>query len=111
MTNNSKYKVLFIIQPDTMRIRASVAEKLDFGREFRATLGLLCVAGMLRDMEGVEVDTAELAMVPQILMELDDSHAKQTLRLLEMLEDLDDVQKVFSNADFSDEVLAEFSVA
>ena len=60
-------------------------------------------------MEGVKVDTAELAMVPQILMELDDSHAKQTLRLLEMLEDLDDVQKVFSNADFSDEVLAEFS--
>jgi YebC/PmpR family DNA-binding regulatory protein len=62
-------------------------------------------------MEGVEVDTAELAMVPQVLMELDDSHAKQTLRLLEALEDLDDVQKVFSNADFSDEVLAEFSAA
>jgi len=37
-----------------MRIRASVAEKLDVGREFRATLGLLCVAGMLRDMEDVE---------------------------------------------------------
>jgi YebC/PmpR family DNA-binding regulatory protein len=62
-------------------------------------------------MDGVEVDTAELAMVPQVLMELDDSHAKQTLRLLEALEDLDDVQKVFSNADFSNEVLAEYSAA
>ncbi len=62
-------------------------------------------------MEGVEVDTAEIAMVPQVLMELNDSHAKQTLRLLEALEELDDVQKVFSNADFSDEVLAEFSAA
>ena len=37
-----------------MRIRASVAEKLDVGREFRATLGLLCVAGMLKDMKDVE---------------------------------------------------------
>lgn len=54
MKNNSKFKVIFVIQPDTMRIRASVAEKLDVGREFRATLGLLCVAGMLRDMEDVE---------------------------------------------------------
>ena len=54
MRNNSKFKVIFVIQPDTMRIRASVAEKLDVGREFRATLGLLCVAGMLRDMEDVE---------------------------------------------------------
>jgi transcriptional/translational regulatory protein YebC/TACO1 len=45
------------------------------------------------------------------MTELGDSKAKQTLRLLEALEDLDDVQKVFSNADFSDEVLAEFAEA
>ena len=54
MKNNSTFKVIFVIQPDTMRIRASVAEKLDVGREFRATLGLLSVAGMLRDMKDVE---------------------------------------------------------
>ncbi|HIC42921.1 MAG TPA: radical SAM protein [Sulfurimonas sp.] len=54
MNNGSKFKVLFIIQPDTRRIWAAVAEKLDAGREFRATLGLLCVAAMLKDFEDVE---------------------------------------------------------
>ena len=65
----------------------------------------------LETMDGVTVDTAELALVPKTMTELEDSKAKQTLRLLEALEDLDDVQKVFSNADFSDEVLAEFAEA
>ena len=65
----------------------------------------------LETMDGVTVDTAELAMVPKMMTELEDSKARQTLRLLEALEDLDDVQKVFSNADFSDEVLAEFAAA
>ncbi len=65
----------------------------------------------LETMDGVSVDTAELALVPKTMTELEDSKAKQTLRLLEALEDLDDVQKVFSNADFSDEVLAEFAEA
>ncbi len=65
----------------------------------------------LETMDGVSVDTAELALVPKTMTELEDAKAKQTLRLLEALEDLDDVQKVFSNADFSDEVLAEFAEA
>ena len=65
----------------------------------------------LETMDGVTVDTAELAMVPKMMTELEASKARQTLRLLEALEDLDDVQKVFSNADFSDEVLAEFAEA
>ena len=47
-------KILFIIPPDTMRIESSVSEKLDRGREFRAPLGLLSVAGAVRDTEGVE---------------------------------------------------------
>ena len=54
MSNRNKLKVLFIIQPDTKRIWAAVAEKLDSGREFRATLGLLCVAAMIKDFKDVE---------------------------------------------------------
>jgi anaerobic magnesium-protoporphyrin IX monomethyl ester cyclase len=54
MNNRKKLKVLFIIQPDTKRIWAAVAEKLDSGREFRATLGLLCVAAMIKDLEDVD---------------------------------------------------------
>ena len=54
MKNGAKYKILFVIQPDTMRIWAAVSEKLDSGREFRATLGLLCVAAMVKNFEDVE---------------------------------------------------------
>ena len=65
----------------------------------------------LEGMDGVEVVSAELAMVPATLVELDDAKAKQTLQLLGTLEELDDVQKVFSNADFPDEALAEYAEA
>jgi transcriptional/translational regulatory protein YebC/TACO1 len=65
----------------------------------------------LEAMDGVEVVSAELAMVPSTLVELDDAKARQTLRLLDTLEELDDVQKVFSNADFPDEALAEYAEA
>ena len=65
----------------------------------------------LEEMEGVEVRTAELAMVPKNMLALDEGRAKQTLRLLDSLEELDDVQSVYSNADFSEELLADFSGA
>lgn len=65
----------------------------------------------LEEMDGVEVVSAEMAMVPSTLVELDETKAKQALRLLDTLEELDDVQKVFSNADFPDEVMAEYAEA
>lgn len=63
------------------------------------------------EMESLSIERAELAMVPNALIELEPDKAKQTLRLLDELEELDDVQKVFSNADFPDEVLAEYATA
>jgi YebC/PmpR family DNA-binding regulatory protein len=54
------------------------------------------------------VTSSEIAMLPTIALELDDKVALQTLRLLDRLEELDDVQRVFSNADFSDDVLEEY---
>ncbi len=52
-----------------------------------------------------KVETAELSLIPSNTMTLDEKHALQTIKLLEHLEELDDVQRVFSNADFSDEVM------
>lgn len=54
---------------------------------------------------GCAVEQAELAQVPQNTVELDAQQARQVIRLLELLEDLEDVSRVFSNADFTDEVL------
>lgn len=55
---------------------------------------------------GLEIASAELSMVPKTPIALDPGEAEKVIRLLEKLEDLDDVQRVYSNAEFSDEVLA-----
>ena len=62
----------------------------------------------LEAFENVRVENAELAMIPNNTVELEKSQAVQALRLLDELEELDDVSKVFTNADFPDEVLEEF---
>jgi len=60
---------------------------------------------------GLAVETAELSMLPKNTLTLDEDSAGQVLRLLDTLEDLDDVQKVFSNADFPDAVLMEYAAS
>ena len=51
----------------------------------------------------------ETARVPKTMVQLDDKDAIQTLRLVEKLEALEDVQKVYFNAEFSDDVLASYT--
>ena len=58
--------------------------------------------------ESVPVRSAEMSMVPKTTIALGDKEAEQTLRLLDTLEDLDDVQKAFTNADFPPEVLERY---
>jgi YebC/PmpR family DNA-binding regulatory protein len=62
----------------------------------------------LEEME-VPVASAELSMIPKSTVSLDDKQAMQVLKLLDSLEELDDVQRVYSNADFPDEVLLEYA--
>ena len=57
---------------------------------------------------GGTVRSSELSMVPTNTMMLGDREGVRTLKLLDSLEELDDVQKVFSNADFSDRALGEY---
>jgi YebC/PmpR family DNA-binding regulatory protein len=56
---------------------------------------------------GVPVDSAESAMIAKQTVELDSAKARQALRLVEMLEDLDDVQRVTANFDIPEDVFAE----
>jgi len=58
---------------------------------------------------GVTVASAEIAMVPKSTLGLGEKEALQTLRLLDRLEELDDVQRVYSNADFPDSALAAYA--
>jgi transcriptional/translational regulatory protein YebC/TACO1 len=54
---------------------------------------------------GIDYDSAEASFVPDMQVELDESAAAKMFRLVEALEDLDDVQNVFANYDVSDEVM------
>jgi len=58
---------------------------------------------------GVEIKSSELIMFPSNTIDLDSKTAMSVLRLLDKLEELDDVQKVFSNANFSDDILNGYS--
>lgn len=53
---------------------------------------------------GLTIQAAEIQRVPQASVDVDGSQAQATLKLLEALEDLDDVQAVYTNANFPAEV-------
>jgi YebC/PmpR family DNA-binding regulatory protein len=54
------------------------------------------------------ITSAEVSMVPKTTVELEEKAALQTLKLLDKLEELDEVQHVSSNADFSDAILEKY---
>jgi YebC/PmpR family DNA-binding regulatory protein len=56
---------------------------------------------------GLDTDAAEVTYNAATLAELDRETAEKLLRLVDALEDLDDVQEVYTNADISDELMAE----
>ena len=56
---------------------------------------------------GLDYDSAEASFVPSVSVEVDVGAAVKILRLVDALEDLDDVQNVFSNLDAPDDVMAE----
>ena len=61
---------------------------------------------------GYEVGSADVVMSPISTVEIAEQEtAKQLLRLLEILEDHDDVQSVSANFDMDEEVMAQFSAA
>ena len=56
---------------------------------------------------GVSIDSAESTMIAKQTVELDSTKARQALRLVEQLEELDDVQRVTANFDIPEDVFAE----
>ena len=91
---------------------------IDAGAEdfdtFDSTLQVFSPPGSLEDvraaLEGgaASISSSEVSLIPSHTVEVDSRSAGRILRLLDQLEDLDDVQKVYSNADFPDEALAKY---
>jgi YebC/PmpR family DNA-binding regulatory protein len=60
------------------------------------------------EQKKIMASTAELLMIPKTTVEVEEKAAIQTLKLLDKLEELDDVQKVYSNVDFSDQQVEKY---
>ena len=64
---------------------------------------LMRVVGQLRE-SGVTVEQADIQRVPQATIDVEGNQAQAVLKLLDALEDLDDIQDVYTNASFPSEV-------
>jgi YebC/PmpR family DNA-binding regulatory protein len=60
---------------------------------------------------GIAFETVELAMIPKTPMQLGEKETLQVMGVIENLEELDDVQQVYSNLDISDEVMAKYEAS
>jgi len=60
------------------------------------------------EKDKISVESAEVSMIPKQTIDLDEKQSVQTMRLLENLEELDDVQSVASNVNFSDSAMAAY---
>lgn len=61
------------------------------------------------EAKGLAPDSAEIQMVPENTVKVEDKDAEQILKLMELLEEHDDVQHVYANFDIDDKVLASFN--
>ena len=77
------------------------------GESWQVTTGPTELASVRDALEesGMTVDSAELTMVPKTTVALDEDAARKLLRLIDALEDQDDVQDVYANFDIPDAVL------
>ena len=55
---------------------------------------------------GIEYDSAESSLVPTMTVPVDEDAARKVFKLIDALEDCDDVQNVYANFDVSDDVMA-----
>jgi YebC/PmpR family DNA-binding regulatory protein len=54
---------------------------------------------------GIEFDNAELTMIPKTTVKLEENDARKTMKIMDALEDSDDVQEVFANFDIPEDIL------
>ena len=75
--------------------------------EIYTTPGDLEAVRKALEASGIKVESAESAMIAKQTIELDSHKARSALRLIELLEDLDDVQRVTANFDIPEDIYAE----
>ena len=87
---------------------AGAEEINDLGDSFEVITepnDLVAVRTALQDA-GIEYDSAESSLVPTMTVPVDEDAARKVFKLIDALDDLDDVQNVYANFDVSDDVMA-----
>ena len=108
-----------LIDLDGSDVDEAMLESIELGaedvQEEEGTLVILTLLeqleAMRRGMEGrgYAVESAEITRVPKTMSELETDKAGLALRLIERVEDLDDVQKVYTNLELTDELMAAYA--
>ncbi|HEY2042632.1 MAG TPA: YebC/PmpR family DNA-binding transcriptional regulator [Jatrophihabitans sp.] len=91
----------------TAVLDAGAEEVNDLGDSFEViseAADLVAVRTALQDA-GIDYDSADSSFLPSVQVPLDEDSARKVFRLIEALEDSDDVQNVYANFDVSDEVM------
>ncbi len=90
---------------------AGALDVKDAGKDFEVTTSPSNFEGVRKALEeaGFKLNYAEVTMVPQSTVRLTGKEAEQMLKLMEGLEDSDDVQKVYANFDIADEEMEKLS--
>ncbi|KAB8162586.1 YebC/PmpR family DNA-binding transcriptional regulator [Streptomyces sp. 3MP-14] len=92
----------------TAVLEAGAEEVNDLGESFEVVSeagDLVAVRTALQEAD-IDYDSAEASFVPTMQVELDEEGARRIFRLIDALEDSDDVQNVFANFDVADDVMA-----
>ena len=100
--------------PDEVALKAIDAGADDFrvdedGIEIYTDPARIDAVRTALEQERLTVNGAETAMVPKTTLELDPKDAVTVLKLVERLEELDDVQRVYMNLELSEEALKQFA--
>ncbi len=95
-----------------MALEAGAEDVADSGGELEVYTDLASFEKVRKAFEqgGLKYTSAEIAMVPQTMVKVEGKNAETLLKLMDTLEDLDDVQKVYANFDISPEELERLSL-
>ena len=91
----------------TAVLDAGAEEVNDLGEAFEvvSAAGDVVAVRTALQAEGIDYESADTSFLPSMSVEVDEDTARKVFRLIDVLEDNDDVQNVYVNADVSDEIL------
>jgi len=91
----------------TAVLDAGAEEVNDLGEAFEvvSAAGDVVAVRTALQAQGIDYESAETSFLPSMSVEVDEDTARKVFRLIDVLEDNDDVQNVYVNADVPDEIL------